>query len=90
MADWCQELGLTTYLEYQVGTYSLDIYLPELKLGVELDGITHSRRKDHKRDTYIQNRHNIEVIRFKNKEIAKMNKEDFFTIIEAKAELYED
>lgn len=65
---WCLHYGLTTYKEWQVGDYSLDIYLPELKLGIEIDGHTHSRKRDAKRDANIKRRYGIEVVRLKNKE----------------------
>ena len=91
VASWCEEMGLHCILEEQVGRYSLDVYLPELRLGIELDGPYHLRKRDAKRDGFIQRRHNIDVWRFKNKEIKKMDKETFFGMIEERAgELYEN
>ena len=91
VASWCEEMGLRCLLEELVGGYSLDIYLPELRLGIELDGPHHSRKRDGKRDAFLERRHDIDVWRFKNKEVEKMNKEAFFEMIEERAGvMYED
>jgi len=42
--------GLLVEDEYQVGMYSVDIFLPELGLGIEIDGPIHGLTK--KRDFY--------------------------------------
>ena len=77
-------------LEERVSVYSLDIYLPEIRLGIELDGPYHRKKRDEKRDSFIKRRYNIDIIRFKNKEIDEMNKEDFFVLIEQRAVEYEN
>ena len=64
----------------------MDVYLPELRLGIELDGYTHSRKKDAKRDAFIKRRHKIDIWRFKNKEITKEFKETLFEMIIERAE----
>ena len=84
--SWCQELGLTALLEWETPPYYIDIYLPELKLGIELDGATHSRRRDAKRDAFIKRRHKIDIWRIKNKEVVESYKEKLFERIIERAE----
>lgn len=50
IAKWIREVGLVVEEEYELHPYSVDIYLPELHLAVEVDGPHHSKKKDDKRD----------------------------------------
>ena len=87
--SWCQELGLDVEMERECPPYYIDIYLPELRLGIELDGSTHSRFKDAKRDAFIKRRHNIDIWRIKNKHVSEDTKQDFFQDIVERAKEYE-
>lgn len=52
----CQELsklGIPYADEYPVGRRDCDIYIPDLKLLVELDGPRHFRRADERRDAEL-------------------------------------
>lgn len=51
--------------EYSVGKRSIDIYLSELNLGVEVDGPQHNRVKDELRDAEIWEHHGIPILRIK-------------------------
>ena len=51
--------------EYGVDNYSLDIYLPEMNLGVEVDGPQHNKKKDRARDEKIMDKWGIPVVRIK-------------------------
>lgn len=62
---WLSELGVPYADEYPVGRWSLDIYLPDMRRGVEVDGPAHNKRKDAERDVAIQQEHGIEVVRIK-------------------------
>lgn len=62
---WLSARGISYMEEYVVGPYSLDIFLPELRRGVELDGPQHSRRADWERDQLIKNWFGINVVRVK-------------------------
>jgi very-short-patch-repair endonuclease len=73
--SWCRELGLAIQLETPFGPYWADIYLEEIGIIIELDGPYHNRKRDEKRDQYIQDNFDIEVWRFKNDEILERNKE---------------
>src|SRR3989344_7155579 len=58
--------------QYSVGYYILDFYCPKLRLGIEVDGDSHFDSKameyDQQRDDFLKG-HNIEIIRFTNKEV---------------------
>ena len=83
--SWCIELGFDTRMEWECLPYYIDVYLPELNLGLELDGQTHSRRKDAKKDGFIQRRYGIDIWRFKNKEITSEFKQVFIEKLEDRA-----
>lgn len=63
--SWLSRLGVQYMEEYPVEPhYLLDIYLPELRRGVELDGPYHNKRRDARRDEEISQQ-GIEVVRIK-------------------------
>lgn len=66
VCQWILELGILYAEEYPIGPYSLDIYLPELTLAIEVDGPSHalSSKKDRIRDEYCR-AHGIETVRIK-------------------------
>jgi len=45
--------GILYQEEYTVGQFSVDIYLPEFKRLVEIDGPSHSRKADRRREEEI-------------------------------------
>lgn len=62
---WLSELGIQYREEYPVGQYSIDIYIGELKRGVEVDGPSHGlrRKKDRQRDEEIFAAEGITMVR---------------------------
>ena len=56
-------LGMETILEYQVGCYIIDIYLPEVNKGVEFDGPKHAKKRDKKRDIWVKENFDIDIFR---------------------------
>lgn len=73
-----QKLGFQTIMEYEIGGYVIDIYLPNFNLGVEFDGIFHWRRRDEKRDRYLEEQFGIKTLRvtdLKNKELEEKIRE---------------
>ena len=50
---WLDELDVGYTEEYPVGQYTIDIYIPDMRLGVELDGPQHVKKKDIIRDHKI-------------------------------------
>ena len=75
--NWIKEIGIGTQLEYEVGKYFIDIYVPDLLLGIELDGPWHLRKRDKKRDEYILEAHGIEIWRIPIKGINMVYKQEF-------------
>jgi very-short-patch-repair endonuclease len=51
--------------------FILDFYCSKLNLGIEIDGGIHIAQKirDKERDEILLNKHNIQVIRFSNKDV---------------------
>lgn len=64
------QLGLKFRRQYSVGNYILDFYCPEKRLGIEIDGGIHVKRKelDEYRTRTIE-KLGVRIIRFWNKEI---------------------
>ena len=65
LVDWISALGLLYTEEYGLDNYSLDIYLPEMNLGVEVDGPQHNRKRDRARDEIIMDKGGITIVRIK-------------------------
>ena len=62
--------GLKFRRQQGVGTYILDFYCPELKLGVELDGNSHEMKQEYDKErTLFLNSQGIEVLRFTNVQV---------------------
>lgn len=64
VCQWLRELGIPYVEEFAVEPYSVDIYLPELRRAVEVDGPWHRRGRDLVRDEVI-GLEGIEVVRVK-------------------------
>jgi len=69
-----RKLGFKFRRQYSIGGYVLDFYCPEIKLGIELDGMQHSQKDnklyDKERTSYLEVL-GCKILRFKNKEINK-------------------
>jgi very-short-patch-repair endonuclease len=67
-----KQLGVKFRRQYGVGSYSIDFYCHEKKLGVELDGESHNNEQsfihDENRTKFIHQQ-GITIIRFQNKDI---------------------
>jgi very-short-patch-repair endonuclease len=60
---WINECGFRTELEVTFGRYCVDIYISEdLNWVVEVDGPTHYKKKDDKRDKVLMEEYGIENI----------------------------
>jgi len=57
------DLGFQTVLEYEVGSYSLDLFIPEMHVGIEFDGPFHWKKRDAKRDAIIFEMEGISILR---------------------------
>ena len=62
---WLSERGISYVEEYAAGPYTLDIYIADQRLGVEIDGPQHNGRADFERDALIRDRLGIRIVRIK-------------------------
>ena len=63
IAQALDEFGIRYEQQYPVSKYTLDFYIPDIKMGVEADGIYgHFRKRDVKRDFELMMYPNIESI----------------------------
>lgn len=70
----CEGLGLEWKDEVKFGRYSLDVYIPSLKLCIECDGLYwHTLKgvpeKDKKRDKYLKDKFGITTLRITDEEL---------------------
>ncbi len=63
VCEWLDVFGISYREEYPVGQYSVDIYLPDTKVGVEIDGPQHNKRKDAIRDAAIERETGMRIVR---------------------------
>src|SRR5262245_14159260 len=67
-----QLLGRKFRRQFGTGNYVLDFYCPELKPGIEVDGITHERdggkEHDQRKDHYLKE-FGIKTLRFKDEDV---------------------
>lgn len=65
-----RKLGIKFRRQHPVDKFILDFYAPEIKLAIELDGVSHVENKeyDQLRTNYLKST-NIKILRFWNSEI---------------------
>ena len=66
---WIEELGIGTVIEQPFGDYSVDIFIPDLNLGIEVDGPYHLKKRDLKRDEYLKQTHGVDIWRIQIKKM---------------------
>lgn len=70
-----REMGLEVVAEYPVGSYRIDCYLPEFHAGIEVDGPTHWKKRDAKRDGIIWDVYQIPILRIAEEVIRQVPEE---------------
>jgi very-short-patch-repair endonuclease len=60
--SWINEFGLRTQLEKIVGQYSVDIFIPEINMVVEVDGKQHYKKEIERRDKVLKEEFEIAKI----------------------------
>ena len=63
-----ERLGYSIMEEVPFPPYTIDIYIPDYHLGVEVDGPHHQEKKDRKRDNFLMETYELPIIRFNLKE----------------------
>lgn len=56
-------MGISYISEHPFPPYTVDIYLPEWRLGIEIDGPLHSKAKDKVRDNYLDAWYQVPILR---------------------------
>lgn len=85
--SWVIELGFQTNLEQVCGKYCIDIYIPEIKWAVEVDGGIHMKGKDKKRDKDLIENYGIAKVYRVNNNVKKDEfKEKFLKELEDEME----
>lgn len=56
-------MGIAYMSEYPIPPYTIDIFLTEWKLAVEVDGPLHNKKKDAIRDQWLLEYHNVPTLR---------------------------
>lgn len=62
-----EEFGFKYESEYYFSPYTVDIYLPDWHIGIEVDGPYHSKEKDAKRDNHLLKNYGLHILRVKTK-----------------------
>ncbi len=79
--SWIEDIGIGVTLEEDFGKYVVDIYIPDLLLGVEIDGPYHLKKKDRLRDEYLMDSFGIDILRIPDKDIKVSYRDEFTNII---------
>ena len=65
--------GVRFRRQFSVGTFILDFYSPQCKLGIELDGVQHysldGSDSDDRRSRWLRKYHDIQIVRFENRDV---------------------
>lgn len=61
--DILTKMPISFMSEEQFPPYTVDIYLPEWHLGIEIDGPLHSKSKDAVRDEYLEKYYYLPILR---------------------------
>lgn len=86
------KMGISYISEYSFPPYTVDVYLPEWRLGCEIDGPLHSKAKDKVRDSYLAAWYFLPVLRISAKiwQSSKKIEEQIIAFIEEQAESADD
>lgn len=65
LKDFLDEMNIKYILQYSVGNYRIDLYIPEYNTAIEIDEKEHRYKQDydHKRQNYIENQIHCKFIR---------------------------
>ena len=65
--------GVRFRRQFSVGSFILDFYAPQCKLGIELDGVQHysldGSDYDDRRSRWLRKYHDIQILRFENRDV---------------------
>jgi very-short-patch-repair endonuclease len=81
-----EKMGLRIMEEIRFPPYTVDIYLPDFHIAIEVDGPHHEIKRDLKRDDHLLEVYNLYIIRFNGKEKVSLVRK----IVEENIEQYGD
>ena len=86
------KMGISYTSEYPLPPYTVDIYLHDWRLGIEIDGPLHSKAKDKVRDNYLDAWYQVPILRLDAKRWHKSKniEEQILAFIELHAESTDD
>lgn len=86
------EMNVSYLSEYPFPPYTVDIYLPEWRIGIEVDGPLHSKAKDKVRDNYLDAWYQVPILRIDAKRWHKSKniEEQILAFIEEHADTAEE
>lgn len=86
------KMGISYISEYPFPPYTVDVYLPEWRLCIEIDGPLHSKAKDKVRDNYLEAWYLLPVLRISAKiwQSSKKIEEQITVFIEEQCESTDD
>jgi len=88
--DWVRSTGIGANSQEDFPPYVVDIYIPDMKLAIEVDGPLHFSKKDKKRDQILLEKYEVEVWRLPLKLLKASYKEDFISMLLEKGASYLD
>ena len=83
---WIEELGIGTVIEQPFDDYLVDIFIPDLNLGIEVDGPYHQKKRDLKRDEYLKQTHGVDIWRIPIKKMGAGYKDELIARIMLRVE----
>lgn len=61
------DMGVSYFSEFPMKPYTVDIYIPEWHIAVEVDGPFHVKDKDAVRDDFLNKTYGVEILRLNAK-----------------------
>ena len=84
--EWVRSTGLGANPQEDFPPYVVDVYIPDMKLAIEIDGPLHLRKKDKKRDQVLMDEYGVDVWRLPLKILKVSYKEEFISLLMEKVE----
>ena len=75
--------GFKFRCQYVIGRRIVDFYCPAAKCAIEVDGMTHDREEDLRRDAALEFATGVQTLRFTNEEVMRDTEGVLLTIIGA-------
>ena len=84
--EWVRSTGLRANSQEDFPPYVVDVYIPDMKLGIEIDGPLHLSRRDRKRDQELKNNYGVDIWRLPLKILKVSYKDEFISELMEKVE----